>query len=118
MGDVYFGINGEEKGIFLSGVETRGPLWALFDVYGNSTGIELVDNRAPLNNSRRSFPASNDVSPEVETQLLPSLQSLCIQNTNQRVGVGGAGEDNQTDSSVLPRYHQTGTELIPFPFHR
>lgn len=52
-GDVHFGINGEEKGIFLSGVETRGQLWAMIDVYGNTTAIELLDARHQLNNSRR-----------------------------------------------------------------
>lgn len=114
-GDVFFGINGEEKGVFLSGVETRGSLWALFDIYGNSTEIELVDNRAALNNSRRDLQGSGDVTPEIETQILPSLQSLRIQNSNQRtVGV----EDNQTEPSTVSRYNQTGTELIPFPFHR
>jgi len=41
-GDVHFGINGEEKGIFMSGVDTRGTLWALIDIYGNSTAIEFV----------------------------------------------------------------------------
>lgn len=53
-GDVHFGINGEEKGVFFSGVETRGPLWAMMDVYGNSTAVELLDARHQLNNSRRS----------------------------------------------------------------
>ncbi|GLH09404.1 Protein neuralized, partial [Gryllus bimaculatus] len=47
-GDVYFGINGEEKGLFFSGVETRGPLWAIIDVYGNSTAIELVMATEPM----------------------------------------------------------------------
>lgn len=41
-GDVFFGINGEEKGLFFSGVDTRGPLWVLIDIYGNTTGIEFV----------------------------------------------------------------------------
>ena len=41
-GDVHFGINGEEKGIFFSGVDTRKPLWALIDVYGNTTALEFV----------------------------------------------------------------------------
>lgn len=52
-GDVHFGINGEEKGVFFSGVETRGQLWAMIDVYGNSTAIELLDARRQINNSRR-----------------------------------------------------------------
>ncbi len=39
-GDVHFGINGEERGVFFSGVDTRSQLWGLFDVYGNSTAVE------------------------------------------------------------------------------
>jgi len=41
-GDVHFGINGEEKDLFFSGVDTRGPLWAMIDIYGNTTCIEFV----------------------------------------------------------------------------
>ncbi|KAK6638973.1 hypothetical protein RUM43_007243 [Polyplax serrata] len=114
MGDVYFGINGEEKGIFLSGVETRDPLWALFDVYGNSTGIELIDRRIPLNNSRRSVQGSQDSSPDVDAQLSSPFQSMCIQNANQRP----EGSENQSDSNALSRYHQAETGLAPLPFHR
>lgn len=41
-GNVYYSIDGEEKGIFLGGVNVNGPLWALLDVYGNTIGIEFV----------------------------------------------------------------------------
>ena len=41
-GDVMFGINGEEKGVFFSGVNTGGSLWALVDIYGNTTAMEFV----------------------------------------------------------------------------
>jgi len=41
-GRVHFGINGEEKGIILSNVRTNGPLWAVIDVYGNTTKIQSV----------------------------------------------------------------------------
>jgi hypothetical protein len=41
-GDVMFGINGEDKGVFFSGINTRGPLWALIDIYGNTVAIEFV----------------------------------------------------------------------------
>jgi len=49
-GDVVFGVNGEDKGVFFSGVDTRRQLWGLVDVYGNSNVIELVDPRRSLNN--------------------------------------------------------------------
>ena len=41
-GDVMFGINGEEKGVFFSGVTTNVHLWGLIDIYGNSTAVEFV----------------------------------------------------------------------------
>ena len=41
-GDVHFGINGEEMGTFFKDVDTRGPLWAVLDIYGNTTAIEFV----------------------------------------------------------------------------
>ncbi|XP_070390660.1 protein neuralized-like isoform X2 [Dermacentor albipictus] len=50
MGEVFFGINGEEKGLFLNGVDTRGPLWALIDIYGNTTAIKMVEDEQLLNN--------------------------------------------------------------------
>lgn len=41
-GKVRYGINGKKVGTFLKYVDTRRPLWALLDVYGNTTAIELV----------------------------------------------------------------------------
>ncbi|XP_017781062.1 PREDICTED: protein neuralized isoform X2 [Nicrophorus vespilloides] len=77
-GDVHFGINGEEKGIFFSGVETRGQLWALIDVYGNSTGIEFVDIRHQLNNSRRNT-VDNTTPDEIDRIVYP-MQNVSIHN--------------------------------------
>ncbi|CAG5057680.1 unnamed protein product [Parnassius apollo] len=52
-GDVIFGINGEDKGLLFSGVDTRSPLWALIDLYGNCTAVQFADPRA-LNQMGRS----------------------------------------------------------------
>nr|CAD7603889.1 unnamed protein product [Timema genevievae] len=81
-GDVHFGINGEEKGVFFSGVETRGPLWAVMDVYGNSTAVELVDTRQHLNNAA----SRPDTSPDaVDRIIVPSLTSLSLQQAETSV---------------------------------
>lgn len=37
-----FGVNGEERGLLFAGVKTDILLWALMDVFGNTTAIELV----------------------------------------------------------------------------
>ena len=49
-GEVHFGINGGDLGVFFTGIDTRQPLWALIDLYGNCTEIELVDSRRSMNN--------------------------------------------------------------------
>lgn len=69
-GDVHFGINGEERGVFFGGVDTRCPLYALVDVYGNSTAAEFLDPLAQLNNRTRIV---NDLTPgpAVNSRVLP-----------------------------------------------
>lgn len=44
-GEVHYGINGEEKGLFITDVDTRNPLWVMLDVYGNSIAAEFLDSR-------------------------------------------------------------------------
>ncbi|KAM7360682.1 E3 ubiquitin-protein ligase neur isoform 2-T2 [Cochliomyia hominivorax] len=44
-GDVIYGINNEEKGVILTGIDTRGLLWTIIDIYGNCTAIEFLDAR-------------------------------------------------------------------------
>ncbi len=41
-GDMYYGINGVLKGLFLSGINTMLPLWVMVDIYGNSNALEFV----------------------------------------------------------------------------
>jgi len=47
-GDVLFAIDGEEKGMFFTGMNTKSLLWALIDIYGNTTCIEFVGKDTPL----------------------------------------------------------------------
>lgn len=67
-GDVVFGVNGEDKGVFFSGVDTRRQLWGMVDVYGNSNVIELVDPRRTLNNIRSSQNAPRSPAPVRQQQ--------------------------------------------------
>lgn len=84
-GDVHFSVDGDDKGIFFSGVETKGPLWALVDVYGNCTGIQLIDARHQLNNARRddtentsTGSAHNVDDDEIDRSLVPALRAANI----------------------------------------
>ncbi|CAG2113825.1 unnamed protein product, partial [Medioppia subpectinata] len=74
-GDVHYGVNGEDRGIFFSGVDTDCPLWALIDIYGNTVGIESVDPRQQVVNCRRN-------SSEVENNI-PSYSTIDINRENR-----------------------------------
>lgn len=84
-GDVHFSVDGDDKGIFFSGVDTKNPLWALLDIYGNCTGIQFVDSRSQLNNARREpqeiapRPLQNvTVEDEIERNLVPAMRNATI----------------------------------------
>ncbi|XP_057665766.1 protein neuralized isoform X1 [Diorhabda carinulata] len=105
-GDVHFGINGEEKGIFFSSVETRGPLWCLIDVYGNSTAIEFVDVRHQLNNSSRYNATPNcDNRQDVADRITYPMQQMSIQS-------------NEEMTLPLLRYQPAHFNYQAMPLHR
>ncbi|CAG5076024.1 Similar to neur: Protein neuralized (Drosophila melanogaster) [Cotesia congregata] len=123
-GDVHFGVNGEEKGVFFSGVETRGPLWAVIDVYGNSTAIEFLDpNRQHFNNIRRGVEHSNEDNAQpsrhtamddasnagrdiVEKIIVPTMQNMVLHH----------GPEPDVDLPGL-RFQPSGVLFAPLPFH-
>ncbi|KJH41751.1 Neuralized [Dictyocaulus viviparus] len=42
-GDLYYGVNGVHKGVFLIGINVSLPIWIIVDIYGNSIAVEFVD---------------------------------------------------------------------------
>lgn len=130
-GDVHFGVNGEEKGVFFSGVETRGNLWAIIDVYGNSTAIEFVDpHRQHFNNRRGGVehcsnednaqhsarPAAMDDASNlgrdiIERMIVPAMQSVSIQPQQSHVVA-----EPDVDLPGL-RFQPQGVLFAPLPFH-
>ncbi|KAI5740930.1 hypothetical protein M8J76_008595 [Diaphorina citri] len=121
-GDVHFGINGEEKGVFFTGVETRGPLWAMFDIYGNSTAIQLIDSRAQLNNARRvsthlspeelSSPINNNSNIDLMNRYI--VNSMAAMNVHPQATPAPLPEDTQVPLRALT----SPQDLVPLPFHR
>lgn len=106
-GDVHFGINGEEKGIFFTGVETRGPLWALLDVYGNSIAVEFVDFRHQLNNSRRSMYFDCDTNNDEVERMTERVQQVHIQH-----------RDSEEMNLPPLKYQSSRLSFAPVPLHR
>lgn len=41
-GEMHYGVNGVNKGVFFNGINVSLPMWVLLDIYGNSTCVEFV----------------------------------------------------------------------------
>ena len=35
-------VDGHDKGVFLTGIDSRTPLWVMVDIYGNTTGVQFI----------------------------------------------------------------------------
>lgn len=107
-GVVYFGINGEQKGVFFEIPPPRGPLWSLIDVYGNCSGIELLDSRVCMYQQRatscQSMPSSISQDIEIE-RIMPSMQSLTVNDDRPSLS------RSRSSTSLRP-------SVQPVAFHR
>lgn len=75
-GDVHYGLNGESKGVFMQGIDTRSPLWVLLDIYGNSTIVEFLDCRPQLNNNRSSRSDELEISSQLSAVTVSSTSAV------------------------------------------
>ncbi|XP_076460383.1 protein neuralized-like isoform X2 [Babylonia areolata] len=101
-GDVYYGVNGEEKGLFFSGVNTSVPLWAMLDIYGNTVGVEFTqpNGNNVYNVTEAVVPHSAPIS--VEQELFSFATSVSM---NEAVS-----------SAPMIRYH-AGATFAPIVLH-
>ena len=122
-GDVHYGINGIDKGLFFSGVDTRQPLWCMIDLYGNCTAIELVDMRRNLNNFiERNIEEehdnisdeSNADTPDNEPDNTDTVEN--VSNALNNLTVDDEAEiDNDTMLTHL-RFN-SNIQFVPMSFH-
>uniref|UniRef100_A0A1I7U091 RING-type E3 ubiquitin transferase n=1 Tax=Caenorhabditis tropicalis TaxID=1561998 RepID=A0A1I7U091_9PELO len=63
-GELFYGINGSQKGMFLTGINVRLPMWLILDIYGNSVGVEIID-------ASEFRPRRNAPPPPLPTDCLP-----------------------------------------------
>lgn len=82
-GDVHFGINGRDLGVFFTDVDTRNPLWAMVDLYGNCTSIEFVDVRTALNNFASGGRSPPPVQQRPPTELSEEWARQALHNVQQ-----------------------------------
>uniref|UniRef100_A0A1I7SQZ6 Protein neuralized n=1 Tax=Bursaphelenchus xylophilus TaxID=6326 RepID=A0A1I7SQZ6_BURXY len=68
-GNLSYGVNAENQGVFISKINVRGQIWAMFDLYGNCKSLELMDfariNQVDLPDIRSSS-SDEELEPAVE----------------------------------------------------
>ena len=111
-GDVHFGVNGRDKGIFFSGVDTRQPLWCLIDLYGNCTALELVDMRRSLNNFARG-----EDTPE-EDNVIEEESVPVSDNDNVLNNLDDLSLDHNSNDEEMPLRFNSGFRFKELHFHR
>jgi protein neuralized len=112
-GDVHFGINGGDLGIFFSGVDTRQPLWAMIDLYGNCTSIELVDARRTVNNFSRTSGSSTGRSSQRSQRTWPNVPTHHIMPAVVALPPAVVVPQNDINSrSSRPMYNTTSNNAV------
>ncbi|KAJ8317635.1 hypothetical protein KUTeg_005539 [Tegillarca granosa] len=108
-GDVIYGVNGEDIGQFFNGVSTNGPLWALFDIYGNTLAVEFVQLEPRRLNNMVTPPPQGNTPMNYVQELTTQFSSL------------GTTEDHSTtppQTASLPGLrHYNNVSLKPIHFH-
>ncbi|KAL4232048.1 E3 ubiquitin-protein ligase neurl1b [Mactra antiquata] len=112
-GDVFYGVNGEEKGLFFSGVNASSPLWALMDIYGNTSCVEFTNPLPqPLNNAlsnQHSMGSSVTMHQNNRATHVSSLTISDNRNNHQNSREVMSGQP-------VSRYHG-GAQFTSLPFH-
>ncbi|XP_014768780.1 protein neuralized isoform X2 [Octopus bimaculoides] len=116
-GDVRYGVNGVEKGVFFSGVSTAGPLWALLDIYGNTVSVEFANPDASS-----LIPSPANISNLAD--LTSALQSMDLSHNNSTNNALTMASNHHNSSSTnanttmvpIVRFHKN-VDFTPVFFH-
>lgn len=107
-GDVMYGINGEDIGLFFTGVATNTPLWALMDIYGNTIEIEFIKPEPPLLNNMLNRPSMS--MPAEISAITSQMSAMTAQDTVPSTTV--------IQASNLPIKYYTMTRFSLMQWHK
>ncbi|XP_078610283.1 uncharacterized protein LOC144881243 isoform X2 [Branchiostoma floridae x Branchiostoma japonicum] len=66
-GDVFYSINAKDRGLFFSGVDVSGRIWAAVDVYGSTIAVKYVDEEAACDKGNKTIHEGDVVRLEVDS---------------------------------------------------
>ncbi|MFH4977427.1 hypothetical protein AB6A40_004136 [Gnathostoma spinigerum] len=115
-GELYYGINGTIKGIFLNGINVGSPLWVIVDIYGNSSSLEFIDpgevhirTRTGTGRGRFSRPTSSTTNPLASSPPVSIASSTASSHSSRN--------DDSVTSPLPPIRYNTGLKFTPLCFH-
>ena len=121
-GEIHFGINEKYQGIFLDGVEVNqvesaAALWAVFDVYGNTTAIELVKTSTshpqPTSTSSLMYDSSLADSLSSSSSTLSAGSSLdMVNNSSLNATIQSSSTSSFTNSSLSNTSTSIGSSSV------
>lgn len=82
-GDVHYGIDNVSHGVFFGGVNTKGKLWAVLDIYGNTISVEFLhrDSFTPIRSNNNSLSTSNRHINNSASNVIPAdVEQICASN--------------------------------------
>jgi len=97
-GTIHYAVNGEDKGYFKSGV-SGANIWALIDIYGNTTGIEMIDPRLHIHHQHN-----------IHNQL--RCQSLARRSQSMAVLPDSVAASDDDDDDATGMYESMGRLTI------
>lgn len=110
-GEVFLSVNRGRFNQFFNGVDATKPLWALIDVYGNTTGLKVeVDYDIAIPNERQLRTASVALTEGGLDVLSPTGPS----NPPRPVAEGAEGHPIASIPPVVPSSLPSGYERSPF----
>uniref|UniRef100_A0A2P2HZT2 Protein neuralized n=2 Tax=Hirondellea gigas TaxID=1518452 RepID=A0A2P2HZT2_9CRUS len=123
-GDVIYGMDDTEVGVFLSNVDVRSSLWVVVDVYGNSTSLQFVDPCTLLNNSNEAdrsvqIRTSNGAMSNRNTPAQPAQPYPSSDLPEEVVNIPGFGSLRISDPTVIRAIvYETSSNALPLNVHQ
>jgi len=84
-GQVCYGVGGKEKGALMSeGIDPKGPLWCLIDLYGSCSAIELEETSTVEETQEEPGQSVEATAPPMTQDMYPTISTTTttISTTN------------------------------------
>ena len=124
-GDVIYGIDQVDIGVFLKGVDARTSLWVVVDVYGNSTALHFVDQSTFMNNNPNAqqpnvlVRKTNHAMSNRNTPAQPPLPYRSSNVPDDVVTIPGFGDLSISDPTVIRAIeHVSSSNALPLVVHQ